>query len=476
MLTQRALQIYFAVFIGLFLYTASATQSLPPKVLKLLQKYQIPTGAVSAQVSDLQTGQVTLGHNTNTARNPASVMKLITSLTALELLGPAYSWQTKYYLNGKLENGTLDGDLVIKGHGDPYLVTEQFWLHLRALRELGLQKINGHLLIDNSAFNLPPHDSAAFDKKPHRLYNVRPTATMVNFNASHFKLVSEPPVVRIKLDPPMDNVVITDKLRLQTGNCVGQESGWKMSSQQVKHRAHVTFSGNYRSGCKSYEYRRAVLPAGAYLFGLFKHLWADLGGELDGGYALRSVTDAAKPFYVGSGKNLAETIIGTNKYSNNLLAQHLLLTIALEKDHTKAATWHDAIKQIGAWLNSKGIPTDDIHIANGSGLSRQITLSSNTLDALLKVGWNSDFRPEFLASFSLAGIDGTARKRFRKSSAKGRIRIKTGYLRGVRTMGAYVKTDSGKWLSANLFIEHTKVNYSVGNHIQDAFIRAILKL
>ncbi len=474
MLTKHALRFASVILTSLLCSNLFAFDNLPPNVLKLLSKYQIPTSAVSAQVSDLHSGQTYISHLANTARNPASVMKLITTLAALELLGPAYSWQTKYYFNGKLKDGVLNGDLVIKGHGDPYLVTEQFWLHLRALRELGLRKITGHLLIDNSAFDLPEHDPAAFDKKPYRLYNVGPSATMVNFNASRFKLVSDPPVVRIKLDPPMDSVVITDQLRLKKGKCIGQENGWRMDTKQVKHRAHVTFKGHYRSGCNSYDYRRAVLPADAYLFGLFKQLWASLGGEFDGGYAFKSVTDNAKPVYIGSGKNLSETIIGTNKYSNNLLAQHLLLTIALEHNKPHAATRRAAIKSITDWLTTKGISANSIRIANGSGLSRQITLSSNTLDTLLQAGWNSHFRPEFLSSFSLAGIDGTAKKRFRKSNAKGRVRIKTGYLRGVRTMGAYVKTDSGKWLSANLLIEHPKVNFPAGNHIQDAFIQALL--
>jgi D-alanyl-D-alanine carboxypeptidase/D-alanyl-D-alanine-endopeptidase (penicillin-binding protein 4) len=400
---------------------------------------------------------------------------VLTSLAALEMLGPAYSWQTKYYLNGALKDGVLQGDLVIQGQGDPYLVAEQFWLHLRDLRELGLVKITGNLLIDNSAFDVPRHDPNAFDNSPNRLYNVGPSATLANFNATRFKLVSDGNVVRIQLDPPLENIIINDQLRLKKGKCVSQQSGWSMKSEQRQHRAYVTFSGHYKSGCGKYEYRRTVLDSDAYLFGLFKHLWQELGGELAGSYALRKVNSKVEPFYVGSGKNLAETIIGTNKFSNNLLAQHLMLTLSREADKNQGATRGHAINIINQWLVANGIDASDLKIDNGSGLSRDITLSSSMLSDLLEVGWRSDFRPEFLASFSLAGIDGTAKKRFRNSKDPGRVRIKTGYLQGVRTMAAYIKTRKGKWLASNLLIEHKSVNYWIGNQIQDAYIQALLK-
>ncbi len=475
MLAKHVLLPRIAGVVLLILSSVSQAVNLPSTVLDLLKRYQIPSSAVSAVVTDLATDKILLAHNANAPRNPASVMKLVTSLAALELVGPAYSWQTHYFLNGKLENGVLDGDLVIKGHGDPYLVTEQFWLHLRALRELGLHKINGNLLIDNSAFSLVPHDPAAFDKNPTRLYNLGPSATMVNFNASRFKLVSEGSVVRIKLDPPLDNIIISDQLRLKQGECLSQENGWEMTSEQRQHRAYVTFSGYYKSGCKSYDYRRVVLSADAYLFGLFKYLWSQLGGEFSGGYAHRKVSAKAEPFYVGSGKSLAETIVGANKYSNNLLARQLLLTIAAEADNTQPATRGQAILLTNKWLENKGINPKDVQIDNGSGLSRSIKLSSKSLNALLTAGWDSDYRPEFLASFSLAGIDGTAKKRFRKSQDKGRIRIKTGYLRGVRTMATYLKNRSGRWVASNLLIEHPSVNFSIGNQIQDAFIEALVQ-
>lgn len=470
-----AITITAAAYFVLLLGANPAAASLPQTVLDLLQKHKIPSSAVSAQVNDLASGKIIQEHQAQVPRNPASVLKLVSSLAALELLGPAYTWQTLYYADGALKNGVLEGDLVIKGNGDPYLVIEQFWLHLRALRALGLKKITGDLRIDNSAFKLPPHNPGAFDKQPHRLYNVGPSATVVNFNASRFKLISEGNVVRIKLDPPLENIIINDKLRLQRGNCRGQENGWKMTAKQQQHRAYVTFSGHYKSGCNHYEYRRSVLDNQAYLFGLFKYLWQQLGGEFAGSYVLGKAPDKAKPLYIGSGKNLAEVIIGTNKFSNNLLAQHLLLTLALENDKTKAATRGAAISIIKQWLAAGGVEAADLRIDNGAGLSRKIAVSSATLNELLRLGWQSDFRPEFLASFSLAGIDGTAKKRFAKSQDRGRVRIKTGYLRGVRTMAAYIKTRSGRWLASNLLIEHKAVNYWIGNQIQDAYIQAWLE-
>ncbi len=448
--------------------------SLPVQVQVLLEKYQVPQSAVSAHVLDLGSNAVVLEHHASTARNPASVMKVLTTLAALEKLGPAFVWPTEYFLNGSLQNGVLNGDLVIKGHGDPFLVTERFYLHLRALRELGLKTIKGNLIIDNSAFKLKKHDPGAFDRSPYRLYNVGPSATVVNFNASRFKMVSDGKVVRILQDPPLHNVKIIDKMRLKKGGCRAKEHGWRMDTTRQNKRAEVTFTGTFSDGCKQHDYRRAVLSNNAYLFGLFTHLWAQVGGEFAGDYKRGQVSSAAELFYTGSGKNLAEVIIGTNKYSNNLLARQLLLTLSAQDNAQPAGTESHGAALIKTWLQRADINAPELQIENGSGLARNIRISSQSLNAILRHGWRSLYQPEFLSSFSLAGTDGTARKRFKQVENKGRIRIKTGYLRGTRSMAGYIKTRSGKMLAVNLLIEHPNINYSKGNQVQDAFIRALL--
>ncbi len=447
---------------------------LPKPVLKQLKRFKIPKDSVSAVVMPLQSEQALLSYQADTPRNPASVMKLLTTYAALEILGPAYTWETEYFFNGELKDGVLDGDLVIRGGGDPYLVKEQFWLQLAALRELGLKTIKGNLLIDNSAFDLPDFDPAEFDRQPTRLYNVGPAATLLNFNASRFRIRPNGSKVEVLLDPPVHNVVINNQLKLTKGRCRGARSGWSLDVASKDEKAYVVFSGKYRKGCGSYDISRAVLESEPYLYGLFVYLWNNLGGEFSGGVGPAEVKEGAEPVYVGQSKTLAEVISGTNKYSNNLLARQLLLSIG-HHYFGDGASVEDGIQSVQSWLKDKGLPMPDLVMENGAGLSRHIQASADDLNRLLQHAAQSPYHPEFMASFSLSGVDGTMRKRLKDSKPGVRARLKTGYIKGARTLAGYVRADSGKDYAVVLFVQHPKVNFSNGNEIQDAFIRWVLK-
>lgn len=475
--TRSALQrIVWWFFTSLFIIVLAnpALANLPKPIKASIQKYTIPASSVSALVVDLDSQKSLLSHLAGSPRNPASVMKLLTTYAALDILGPAHSWKTEYYLNGELKDGTLTGDLVIRGNGDPYLVKEQFWLHLAALRERGLRKITGNLLIDNSAFDLEPFDESAFDKQPTRLYNVGPSPTVVNFNASRFRLQPKEGRMHISLDPPMHNISINNQLTLANGKCRGVKSGWSMTAVKKVASAKVTIKGKYRKQCGTYDLQRTVLSSNAYLFGLFTHLWRNLGGEFNGKFIHAEIISTSEPFYTGSAKTLAEVINGTNKYSNNLLARQLLLSIG-HHQIGQGASVQDGITSIKTWLKVNGLDFPELVMQNGAGLARKISISASSLNKLLRHAYKNQYQPEFLASFPLGGLDGTMKKRMKKMQLGGRARLKTGYVNSVRTLAGYLRADSGKNYAVVLFIDSPKVNFSNGNLIQDTFIKWVLK-
>jgi len=461
-----------AVILVTFL-AGNAYAELPGGMRKTLGKYKIAESSVSAMVVPMELAKPLLSHNAGTPRNPASVMKLLTTFAALEILGPAHTWQTRFYINGTLKKGVLDGDLVIKGGGDPYLVQEQFWLQLAALRELGIETIKGNLLIDNTAFDLPPYDRSEFDKQPTRLYNVGPSATVLNFNASRFRIHPKDGKVEVLLDPPIQNVVINNRMKLADGACRGAQGGWSIDVAQKQSKAYVVFSGHYRKKCGSYDLRRVVLDPDAYLYGVFAYLWQSLGGKFEGGYANVEVKEGAEAIFTGESKPLAEVIAGANKYSNNLLARQLLLAIGYHY-FGEGTTVEDGVNSVQAWLHDKGLIMPNLVMENGAGLSRQISMSAASLNKLLVYAANSPYHPEFMASFSLSGMDGTMKKRLENLSLGGRARLKTGYVKGVRTLAGYLRADSGKDYAVVLFISDSKVNFSNGNVIQDEFIKWVL--
>jgi D-alanyl-D-alanine carboxypeptidase/D-alanyl-D-alanine-endopeptidase (penicillin-binding protein 4) len=206
---------------------------------------------------------------------------------------------------------------------------------------------------------------------------------------------------------------------------------------------------------------------------VFTQLWRGLGGNFEGGYAHAEVKQDAEPVYTGISKPLSEVIAGTNKHSNNLLARQLLLAIAYSY-FGEGTTIKDGVDSIRAWLDDKGLDMPELVIENGAGLSRQIQVSADSLGALLLHASNSQYQPEYLASFALGGMDGTMKKRLKKLELGGRARLKTGYVKGVRSLAGYVRADSGKDYLIVLLIADKKVNFSNGNVLQDTFIKWVL--
>ncbi len=188
--------------------------------------------------------QPILSHLPDELRSPASVMKVVTTWGALEYLGPAYMWPTEVYFLGDFDGSTLDGDLAIKGYGDPYLVVEEVWKLLRALRRAGLTDITGDLVIDDSHFLVDEPDPGAFDGQPYRTYNVVPNALLMNFKAVQFQFRADPVRGRVNVstDPVLANLEIDNNLTLVDGPCGGYQAGISFNHADRSSRSSTSFS------------------------------------------------------------------------------------------------------------------------------------------------------------------------------------------------------------------------------------------
>ncbi|TFH09880.1 MAG: D-alanyl-D-alanine carboxypeptidase/D-alanyl-D-alanine-endopeptidase, partial [Nitrosomonadales bacterium] len=180
-----------------------SSQNLPDSVRQALNQSGIPESATGIYVHEIGTTQPVIAFNSDKPMNPASVMKLVTTFAGLELLGPAYTWETKIYANGVLKEDKLQGDLIIKGYGDPRLNLENFWLLTRRLRQTGLREITGDLVLDSSYFDVPIKDPAVFDNKPYRAYNIAPEALLVNYRTTELRITPqlESKNIRIIINP-----------------------------------------------------------------------------------------------------------------------------------------------------------------------------------------------------------------------------------------------------------------------------------
>jgi D-alanyl-D-alanine carboxypeptidase/D-alanyl-D-alanine-endopeptidase (penicillin-binding protein 4) len=449
----------------------------PQPVAKLLETYGIPQSAVSIEVREVNAEQSLLALNSDVPRNPASVIKILTTLAALELLGPTYQWNTHYLIDGKVKGNTLQGNLIMQGGGDPFLTVDRFWSHVLAIRERGIDHIEGNFIIDNTLFTVSPHDRSAFDGKALRLYNVGPDAALTNFSATRFVIEPRAGGINVFADPPLANLVISNKLAPENGQCINRNSGWTMKLTRKDGQIHASFSGRYRPKCKAHSVSRSILSNLEYTYQLFRYLWQSMGGALTGGFGVAKVPETAELLTTLPSRSLAENIASINKFSNNVMARQLLLTIGSEWSvEDSADTQAAGIEAVYEWLHSAGVDTAGMKIDNGSGLSRTSRISVGQINQLLQIAWNSTWRPEFLASFSLAALDGTMRKRLKKTSLTGRARIKTGLINGVRSMAGYVHAENQRHYIVSMMIDSKKVNYWNGNQVQDALLEWVFAL
>jgi D-alanyl-D-alanine carboxypeptidase/D-alanyl-D-alanine-endopeptidase (penicillin-binding protein 4) len=172
-------------------------------------------------------------------------------------------------------------------------------------------------------------------------------------------------------------------------------------------------------------------------------LWQELGGSFEGRVRDGPLPDGAVPLAAIESPTLAEAVRDTNKYSNNVMARQILLTLGAERGAVPAGEAQGAAA-IRAWLDGKGLRFPELVIENGAGLSRSERISAEHLGRLLLAAWRSPVMPEFMASLPVAGVDGTMKRRLDGQAAAGHAHVKSGSLDGVRTMAGYVLDKDGR--------------------------------
>ncbi len=454
------MRIIFTVLL-LGVLCADAQAALPNDVQRKLKQAGIPQDAVAVVVQEISTQKSLLRMNAERSMNPASTMKLLTTYAALDQLGPAYTWKTEAYLDGELKNGILQGDLILKGYGDPKLTVEQFWLWLAELRARGLRDIRGDLVLDRSYFELPPYDAAAFDNDPVRAYNVGPDALLLNFNTLRLRYLPDGDKLNVVAEPPLEGIRLDNHLLPQSGvGCDEWDDGIRVQSGGDS----VLFEGGYPSECGEREHSLSVMPHTRYVDAVFRALWKNLGGTLQGTMREHSIGENAKLFSTHRSEPLSLTIRDINKFSNNVMARQLFLTLGAS-DH---ASIERSVQNVRTWLAKQSLDFPELVLENGAGLSRQERISAAHMAQLLQHAAAHPLSAELQASLPILGVDGSVKKRLKESPAASHAHLKTGTLSGVKTLAGYVRAQSGKEWIVVFFINHA--NAQRGQLAQDALI------
>ena len=441
---------------------------LPAGVRSVLQLRQVPSDTLSVYVEDVNSGEVVLEWLADAPRNPASTMKLLTTLVALDVLGPAYRWKTEVFALGAIDDGRLDGDLALKGYGDPFLVTERVWEMQQAIRAEGIDEIGGELLLDDSWFDVGSHDPGAFDRQPLRAYNVAPNALLMNFKVVRYWFEPDGEQVSVRLDPPLDNLEVENRLRVRQGYCGGYQRGITVTMND--NNDEVTFSGRFPSGCKRYAMDRAALSHNEFAYGLFRTMWRDSGGAFDGGWKNVVVREDAEPLLTFDSEPLTAMISSVNKHSNNVMARQVLFTLSAET-LGPPGTEAGGREVISRWLADNGFDPEALALENGAGLSREARVSAAKLAALLRFAWRQPYMPEYLASMALSGLDGTLRRRFDDGDLAGKAHLKTGSLDHVSAIAGYLQARSGRRFIVVAMQNAEDIHRGPGDEVQEALLR-----
>lgn len=443
---------------------AAPSPALPTEVLAALARSKLPQEALSVVLvpaTDSPVGKPQgaprISHRAEAVVNPASLMKLVTTSAALELLGPSFTWRTPVYLEGPLRDGVLHGNLYIRGQGDPRLGAEKLWQLMRRIQGLGIQRIEGDMVLDRSAFELAARDPGSFDGEPLRPYNATPDALLVNFKSLLIHWVPDRSAqqVRIHTEPLLAGVQIPASLPLGQGDCSDYRSAVKADfSDPLKLR----FAGTYPASCGEKVWPVAYAEPAQFSARAILGMWQQLGGQLQGGVRDGVVPSQLKPVFWHESAPLAEVVRDINKYSNNVMAQQLFLTLSLQQQGLgKLGSSQDIVSR---WWRERVGGTVPL-MENGSGLSREERVTSAALARLLQVMWHSPHMPDLMASLPVAGQDGT----LRRSQTPARARLKTGSLRDVMGVAGYVDAKDGRrW-----------VLVAIVNHPQASAARPVLE-
>jgi len=460
-----------------------AQAQLPEPVLGALRSTTIPPEALSVVV--LRDNQTILSHLADRPTHPASTMKLVTTLVSLETLGPVFRSRTELRGTGEIQGDTLKGDLVLRGGADADLDTEALSAMLRDLRNQGIRKIQGHLVIDRQLFNPARADLGVppFDESPESYYNVIPDAALINKNLLHLDLRSNASRLKIAVQPDMQGVSVTSEMKLAGTDCANWENGWQapevrtqgQADGQIKVVLHGTFPKNCSTGVAI-----NVIDRQAYVDHLLRTTWQQLGGSIGEPTIEGATPPDAKLLAEHVARALPEIIRDTNKPSDNLMARTLFLSLgALEADPllgsrplpgSSEPTLSRSATVVRTWMRAHGIDDTGLVLENGSGLSRIERVTPVQLAAVLLAGQRSNWAPEFLASLPIAGVDGTLRRRLQNSPAAGRARMKTGTMRNVAALAGYVPDASGKQCIVVAMINSDLISNGRGRQVLDTLV------
>ena len=426
----------------LLIVLSSWIYALPAGINRIVNKSGIPKNDISIYIKEAGNGGRELASlNASKTRTPASVIKVLPIYAATLKLGFDYRWPTQFYTVGSLKNGVLKGDLVVKGFGDPTLSTRDLKSIVSTIKAKGIKKITGNIVIDRSYFAVGTKNNSGFDKNTYSPYNAMPDAMMFNERISTICITPNKNAVHKKVADGSYKIV--NKLQRVNKPCKGRYSWPGLKINNSSAMPEVWLQGKISKKCGKRNICKVITKPYKSFYYALKDTLKKEGVTVSGKMRLNKVPSNANILFTHYSRSLEKIISKTAKKSNNLYARHLLLLLGA-KMYGAPSTLAKGRKAVEYILRSKGaLGRGTLRIDNGSGLSRTAKLNAKLLAYMYDNAYNR-YGLRWMKTLSIAGVDGTIKRRFRGTVVKNRAWMKTGTLNRVKNIGGYVKSRSGR--------------------------------
>jgi len=407
------------------------------KILQSIPKEALSNGRLGVVVKSLTTDELIFQYNPDKLFVPASNVKVLTSVTALSILKPDYRFKTVFYSGGDVTQGVIHGGLYIKGYGDPTLSTQYLETIAEEFKSLGVKEIKGGIIVDDSYFDNVRYGKGWKEKWKGDVFSPPISALSLNYNTFYIKVYPSKPgrIPIVALEPKGTNVNVINK-------AITTNKGGRLTAVWLEGGKTIKLDGSISRRTPSYTLEITTRNPTLYAGSAFKRILDDAGIRVEGYVTVGVVPDWAGVLYTHFSDPLYLIIAEFNKNSVNIIGENIVKTLGATIIG-EPGTWEKGTEVVSNFLHEIGIK-DSFEIFDGSGLSLLNRVSPNAITDVLEYAYNNQvISLKFLNSLSIGGVDGTLKKRFRRSEVEGRVMAKTGHLSNVNALSGYLFTKSG---------------------------------
>lgn len=403
---------------------------------------------ISILIMDNSTGKILYSHEIDKPRLIASNMKLFTTALGLQQLKPDFRWHTELFYSGVIENGVLNGNLFLKGGGDPTLDDKAIYQIFSELKRLKIKQINGDIIFDESIFTTKPSfsmlENIAYDPD-----TVLPNGIIINNNLAQFKFNIEHNKVFLSTNLykyPIENHLSVSSDIPECNNLlkiIQVNIKKPINASEIEPQNIIELKGKIPPKCNDSTLALNLLPNFEYNSMIINRVLADFSINLQGKFILAKTPETAKLIIDFTSDSLEEILIRMNRFSDNLMAETILLSLG-SFDNKVTDNFKVSATIFNKFIEKNQLGNKKFKLENGAGLSRHEYFSAKNIADLLHLIAHSPLQANFEATLSEPALEGTLQDRL--LNFKRVLHAKTGMLNDVRALSGYFYTPKNKYI------------------------------